>query len=376
MKILAINPGSTSTKIAVYDGRTPQWILNIKHTPAELAPFADAMAQLDYRKNLVLAALQEKHTPLDFAAVIGRGGLSKPVKGGVYVVNDAMLHDCRHATRRHACNLGCLIAKSIADSIDGCTAYMADPGVVDELEEVARVTGLPAMPRITIWHALNQRAVARRYAAELTEQRRDTLASAKRGTSAEKAAAARVRYEDLDLIVCHLGGGVSIGAHRHGRCIDVNNALDGEGPFSPERAGTLPVGNLIDMCYSGQFTREEMKQHMLSRAGLVAHLGTNDVPAIVERIYKGDAKAKLVVDAMAYQIAKAIGGAAVALRGHVDAILLTGGMAHAEYVISRIREQVKFLAPVKVYPGEDEMDALAQNAYGAMTGKLRVREYK
>ena len=209
------------------------------------------------------------------------------------------------------------------------------------------------MPRITIWHALNQRAIARRYARE-------------QGTC----------YEDLNLIICHLGGGISIGTHLRGRCIDVNNALDGEGPFSPERAGTLPAGPLIDLCYSGRFTREELKKRISGHAGLAAHLGTTDVPTIVSRIAEGDRHAELVLNAMIYQTAKSIGAAATVLYGQVDAILLTGGIAHSDYVISRLTERVSFLAPVHVYPGEDELEALALNALGALRGELKIQEYK
>ena len=227
------------------------------------------------------------------------------------------------------------------------------PGVVDELDEIARITGSPLMPRITIWHALNQRAIARRYAAEHN-----------------------TRYENLNLVICHLGGGISVGTHCKGRAVDVNNALDGEGPFSPERAGTLPAGQLIDVCSSGRFTKEELKKRISGRAGLTAHLGTTDVPAIVKRIEEGDKHAELVLNAMIYQIAKCVGAAAVVLYGKVDAILLTGGMAHSEYITSRLQERVSFLAPVHVYPGEDELEALVMNALGALRGELPVQVYR
>ena len=260
--------------------------------------------------------------------------------------------DTLHAMRTHACNLGCLIAAELASMLPGCRAFIADPGVVDEMDEIPHITGSPLMPRVTIWHALNQRAIARRYARE-----HDT------------------RYENLNLVICHLGGGISIGAHDHGRAVDVNNALDREGPFSPERAGTLPAGQLIDLCYSGRFTKDELKKRISGRAGLTAHLGTTDVPAIVASIENGDKKAELVLNAMIYQVAKSIGAAAVALYGKVDAILLTGGIAHSDYVVSRLKERISFLAPVYVYPGEDELEALAQNALGALRGELPIAEY-
>lgn len=352
MKILAINPGSTSTKIAVYEDEHPVLVRTIRHSIDELSHYPDVMEQFEFRKNLVLQELEANHIPFAFDAIIGRGGLVKPIAGGVYEVNEAMKRDTRHAMRTHACNLGCLIADNLAASLPGCRAFIADPGVVDELEEVARITGSPLMPRITIWHALNQKAIARRYAKEH-----------------------HTTYEQLNLIVCHLGGGISIAVHRHGRAIDANNALDGEGPFSPERAGTLPAGQLVDLCFSGRFTREELKKRISGRAGLAAHLGTTDVAAVVASIEQGDAKAKLVLDAMIYNIAKAIGAASTVLFGKIDAILLTGGIAYSDYVVGHLKERISFLAPVHVYPGEDEMEALALNAIGALRGELEVKEY-
>ncbi len=353
MHILAVNPGSTSTKIAVYEDKTPLLVNNIRHSVEELAKYPRVVDQFEFRKNLVLEALEKNGIPFRFDAIVGRGGLLKPIPGGVYEVNDAMLDDISHAMRSHACNLGCVIAAELAAMSPGCRAFIADPGVVDELDETARVTGSPLMPRITIWHALNQRAIARRYASERN-----------------------IRYEDLNLIICHLGGGISVGTHLRGRAVDVNNALDGEGPFSPERAGTLPAGQLIDLCYSGRFTKEELKKRISGSAGLAAHLGTTDIPAIEKRIESGDEHAELVLNAMIYQIAKCVGAAAVVLYGKIDAILLTGGMAHSEYITSRLKERISFLAPVHVYPGEDELEALALNALGALRGELAVQIYR
>lgn len=350
---MTINPGSTSTKIAVFDDLTPRLTLNIAHTVDELSRFARVSDQFEYRRDLVLDNLAAHGIPLQFDAIIGRGGLLKPIEGGVYEVNDVMLSEMEHPMRNHACNLGSRIASDIAQRIPGCRALVADPGVVDELDDVARVSGSPLMPRITTWHALNQKAIARRYAA-----------------------ATGTRYEDLNLVIAHLGGGISIGAHRHGRCIDVNNAFDGEGPYSPERAGSLPPGALIDLCYSRRYTREQLKRRISGNAGLAAHLGTTDVAAIVRSIEQGDKKAELVLGGMIYQIAKSIGAAAVALYGRVDAILLTGGVAHSDYVVSRIRSRVEFLAPIFVYPGENEMLALASNGYGALTGAIPIKEYR
>lgn len=353
MKILVINPGSTTTKIAVYENETPILVRNICHTVDELSVFPEITDQFEFRKSLVLQELERNEIPFEFDAIIGRGGLVKPIQGGVYEVNEAMKQDTLHAMRTHACNLGGLIADELAALLPDCRAFIADPGVVDELEDVARLTGSPLMPRITIWHALNQKAIARRYAKE-------------HGT----------RYEELDLIICHLGGGISVAAHHHGRAIDANNALDGEGPFSPERAGTLPAGQLIDLCFSGQLTKSELKKRISGRAGLTAHLGTTDVPAILKSIEEGDKKAELVIDAMIYNVAKAIGAASVVLYGKIDAILLTGGIAYSDYIVSRLRKRISFLAPVEVYPGENEMEALALNALGALRGELAVQIYK
>jgi len=285
--------------------------------------------------------------------VIGRGGLVKPIPGGVYEVNEAMKRDTLNAMRTHACNLGGLIARDLASSIPGCHALIADPGVVDELDDVARVTGSPLLPRISIFHALNHKAVGRRYAANCD-----------------------ANYEDLNLIICHLGGGISVAAHRKGRAVDVNNALDGEGPFSPERAGTLPAGSLIDLCYSGRFSREELKNRISGQAGLAAHLGTTDVPEVISMIEAGDKHAELVLNAMVYNVIKSIGAQSAVLKGQVDAIILTGGIAHSDYVVSRIKESVSYIAPVVVYPGEDEMEALAMSAYEALNGILPINDYK
>lgn len=352
MRILTINPGSTSTKIAVFDDTTPVFADTLRHTVDDLKPFTLVSDQFEYRRDLIIKALEEHGIPFDFDVIVARGGLLKPVEGGVYRINDQMLSEMAHPMRNHACNLGCRIAHDFSQRLGNCPALTADPGVVDELIDEARISGSPLMPRITTWHALNQRAIARRYAAE-----HDT------------------RYENLNLIIAHLGGGISIGAHRLGRCIDVNNAFDGEGPFSPERAGSLPAGALIDLCYSNKYTKDQLKRRISGNAGLAAHLGTTDVAEIVNRIKDGDKKAKEVLDAMIYQCARWMGGASVALRGQVDAILLTGGVAHSDYVISRIKDYVSFIAPVYVYPGEDEMLALASNGLDAMQGKMPIKEY-
>lgn len=353
MRILVINPGSTSTKIAAYEDETQLLIYTIRHSVEELAPYPDVISQFDFRKALVMQALETNGVPFEFDAVIGRGGLVKPIPGGVYEVNEALRNDLTHAVRSHASNLGGLIAYDLASLLPDCSAYIADPVVVDELNDVARISGSPLLPRVSIFHALNHKAIARRYAGENG-----------------------VRYEELNLIVCHLGGGISVAAHHKGRVTDVNNALDGEGPFSPERAGTLPAGELINLCFGGKYTKKELQKIVNGKGGVAAHLGSTDLKEIVERIEKGDGKSALIMDALIYNVAKAIGGAAVVLRGKVDAILLTGGIAYSRYVVAGLKEYISFLAPVKVYPGEDEMEALAQNALGALRKELPVKTYQ
>ena len=355
MRILVINPGSTSTKVAVYEDEKPILLRNIAHSAEELAPFGNITEQQDFRRQLVMDELKVADIPLEFDAVIGRGGLVKPINGGVYEINQRMLDDTLHGCvmHSHACNLGCLLAHEIATQIPGCRSFIADPGVVDELSPFARISGSPLMPRICIWHALNQRAIARRYA---------------RGIGKE--------YEDLNLIICHLGGGISVAAHEKGRAIDANNALDGEGPFSPERAGSLPAVDLIRLCFSGKYNEEELLKRIAGKAGLNAHLGTNNMREILKRIQQGDKHAQLIVDAMIYHIAKNIAAESAVLCGHVDAILITGGMAHSDYIISRLRERIEFLAPVYTFPGEDEMEALALNALAVLQGKREAKVYE
>ena len=355
MKILVVNPGSTSTKMAVYDDEKPLLLRNISHTAEQLAPFGNIIEQQDFRRQLILDELKQAGIALQFDAVIGRGGLVKPIAGGVYEINSQMLNDTLHGCvmHSHACNLGCLIAHEIASSIPGCRSFIADPGVVDELSPLARISGSPLMPRIAIWHALNQRAIARRYA---------------RGIGKE--------YEDLNLIICHLGGGISVAAHEHGRAIDANNALDGEGPFSPERAGSLPAVDLIRLCFSGKYNEQQLLKRIAGKAVLDAHLGTNDMREILERIKNGDSHAKLIVEAMLYHIAKNIAAESAVLCGNIDAILLTGGLAHSEYVVNELRRRVGFLAPVYCFPGEDEMEALALNALAVLQGRREAKVYE
>ena len=353
MRILVINPGSTSTKIALYEDEAPLLLRNIRHTVEELSQFEHIVDQREFRRDLVINELKKLDVRFEFDAIIGRGGLAKPLVGGVYEVNEQMCNDMYYAKRQHVCNLGCIIAYELASRIPGCRAFIADPVVVDEMEDVARISGSPIMPRVPIWHALNQRAIARRFARENGR-----------------------RYESLNLIICHMGGGISIAAHRQGRAVDVNNGLDGEGPFSPERAGSLPPADLIRLCYSGRYTEEELLKRISGNAGLAAHLGTTDVKEIICRIENGDQHARLLIDAMIYQTAKCIAAEGAVLCGDIDAILITGGIAHSEYITQRLRKRISFLGPVHVYPGEDEMQALALNALAVLRHRRTLMQYE
>ncbi|MBW4759029.1 butyrate kinase [Prevotella denticola] len=351
-KILAINPGSTSTKISLANDDQPVFVADIAHSQEELRIFKRISDQFHFRKQVVIEELKKRNVPLDFDAVIGRGGLAKPVPSGVFAITEKMIIDQQQAIHQHVCDLGCMIADEIARDIPGCRSFIADPGVVDEMEPEARISGSPLMPRMCIWHALNQKAIGRRFAKDM-------------GTT----------YEKLNLIICHLGGGISIAAHDHGRAIDANNALDGEGPFSPERAGTLPAADLIHLCFSGKYTEDQLLKKVSGQAGLIAHLGTNDLKEIMNWIKAGDKHAEVVVSAMIWHIAKNIAAEGAVLYGKVDAILLTGGMAKCDYIIERLKRRLNYLAPIHVYPGQDEMKALTENALAVLRGERAARDY-
>lgn len=350
--ILVINPGSTSTKIALFRNEEKVLEEGIRYSEEQLAPYATVMDQYEFRRQDILKVLKEKQVILEeLDAVAGRGGLLCPLEGGTYEVNDRILEDMRNAVGgNHASNLGSVISHSIASEL-GIKAYIVDPVAVDEMEDLARISGLPEIPRISFFHALNQKAVGRRGAKELGK-----------------------KYEEANLIVAHLGGGISVGAHQKGRVIDVNNALE-DGPFSPERAGGLPSSSLMELCYSGKHTRQEMKKMLTGRGGLVAYLGTNDGREVGRRIREGDDYARLIYEAMAYQIAREIGAAATVLKGKVDGILITGGLAHDKMLLSWIRDRVSFLAPILVFPGEAEMEALAQGTLRVLRGQEIPKPY-
>ncbi|MBE9467607.1 MAG: butyrate kinase [Bacteroidetes bacterium] len=354
-RVLAINPGSTSTKVAVYQNEKSIFLKTIRHSAEEINKYDKVVDQFEFRKEIILNELiQDDIDTEKIEAVVGRGGLIKPIESGIYEVNEKLLMDLRDEfLGEHACNLGGLIAYDIAKSLPNAKAYIADPVVVDEMQDVARIAGHPKFERLSIFHALNQKAITRVYAKAMNKN-----------------------YSDLNLIVAHLGGGVSVGAHCKGKVIDVNNALDGEGPFSPERSGTLPNGQLVEMCFSGDYSKKEIKKILKGEGGLIAYLGTNDAYSVEMKAKDGDAKAKLIQDAMAYQVAKEIGSLATVLKGQVDGILITGGIAHNPDLIEYIKEMVSFIAPVTVYPGEDEMKALAVNGLLVIKGEIECKEYK
>ena len=354
VRILAVNPGSTSTKIAVYQNTDPVFLKNIKHTSEELAPYAKITDQFDLRKKVILEQLQEADMQItDLQAVVGRGGLLKPIPSGIYEVNEAMIADLQNSPfGEHASNLGGLIAHDLVSSMPSARAYIVDPIVVDEFDDIARITGHPLFTRVSIFHALNQKAVAREYARSI-----------------------RRKYEDLHLIVAHLGGGITIGAHRKGQVIDVNQGLDGEGPFSPERSGTLPVMDLVRLCFSGKYQQKEVQKMVKGEGGLVAYLGTNNAYDVEKMVDAGNAEAELIYHAMAYQVAKFIGEMYTVLKCEVDAILITGGIAYDKGFVNWIQERVYKLAPIHIYPGEDEMRALAINGLMVVRGELDVKVY-
>ncbi len=350
-KIFVINPGSTSTKLAVYENEKPIWMTGAHHPTNELARFQHINEQYEYRRDFILARLEKEGIALDFDAVIARGGLLHPTGGGVYPINEKMKHDLIHAELEHACNLGALIADDIA-KMCSCPAFIADPEVVDEFEPRSRISGIPEIQRLSVFHALNSKAVSRKYAASIGKH-----------------------YEDLNLIVVHLGGGISVGAHKRGRVVDVNNALNGEGPFSPERAGTVPGQQLVDLCFSGKYTKREIEKLLCGKGGLIAYLGTTDMITISSKAAEGEEPYKSVLDAMLYTIAKQVGAMFVTLKGQCDGIIITGGIAHSQYCSSILCEQIDYLAPIIMMPGEDEMGSLAYNALGALNGEMPLQEY-
>lgn len=353
MRILVINPGSTSTKIAVFEGEQEVFSDNIPHSAEEVGRFAKIVDQKSFRKDIILRILSERgFDAKSFAAVVGRGGVLHPIPSGVYRVSDKMIRDLREGVQgEHASNLGGLIADEIARPL-GLPAFIADPVVVDELEDWARLSGIPEIPRRSIFHALNHKYTARLAAADLGKA-----------------------YEECRLIVCHMGGGVTVGAHKYGRVVDVNNGLNGEGPITPERAGTMPAADLVDLALSGKYDRDELQKLISGRGGMVAHLGTNDMREVVERMNAGETAAARVFEAMVITTAKQVGQCAAVLKGRVDAVVLTGGLAHSREFVDRLRDRIAFIGPVFVYPGENEMIALAGGALRVLQGRETAKTY-
>lgn len=352
IKSLIINPGSTSTKIAVFEDETMLFDKTLRHSTEEINQYDTIFDQKEFRKNIILDFLKEQN--FDIATldmVVGRGGLVKPIPGGTYRVSDALMEDLKIGPQgQHASNLGGVLAREIADSI-GKPSFIVDPVAVDELQPIARVSGMPEIERNSIFHPLNQKAMARRYAKENGK-----------------------KYEDINVIVAHMGGGVSVGAHRKGQVVDVSNALEGDGAFSPERAGGLPVGPLLRLCFSGKYTEKELYKKLVGGGGFNAYLGTNDMQEVT-KMAETDEKAKLLFDAFVYQVSKDIGARAATLKGEVDAIILTGGIAYGNKVTDGIKDYVGWIAPVVVYPGEDELLALAQGGLRVLNGEEEAKEY-
>lgn len=352
-KILIINPGSTSTKIGVFEDETLLLEETLRHTTEELAGFNLIVEQRDFRKKVILDVLAEKNFDIKQLDVcVGRGGMLKPIPGGTYPVSDDLLEDLKIGRQgQHASNLGGILAKEIGDEL-GIPSYIVDPVVVDELMPSSRLSGVPELPRRSVFHALNQKAVAKRYAKEIGK-----------------------KYEDLNLIVVHMGGGVSVGAHMNGKVVDVNDALGGEGPFSPERAGGVPASALVDMCFSGKYTKQEVMKKLIGQAGFNAYVGSNDARDLEKMVNDGDENAKLVQDAFYQQVAKDIGAMATVLRGKVDRIIVTGGIAYSKHTCEELEKRAGFIAPFTVYPGEDELLALAQGAIRVMNGEEKPMTY-
>ncbi|MDR3246043.1 MAG: butyrate kinase [Prevotellaceae bacterium] len=353
--ILAINPGSTSTKIGIFDNVKPAFIKKITHDVATLNGFSSIAKQYEYRKNAIIDELDNINFSLaDIDIIMARGGLIKPIASGAYEVNDKMIEDLSAGLMGdHASNLGGLIAAELAKQTAGAKAFIADPVVVDEMQDVARIAGHPDFKRISIFHALNQKAIARKHANAINKA-----------------------YEDINLIIAHMGGGISIGAHCRGNVIDVNNALDGDGPFSPERSGSLPTRQLMEMCFSGKYSKGEVEKMLVGEGGLMAYFDTNDSYELEKKAEEGDEECRLIQNAMAYQVAKYIGSMATVLKGDVEAILITGGIANDLHICNYIREMVGFIAPVILYPGEDELLALAQNGLMLLRGTMQANMYE
>lgn len=353
VKSLIINPGSTSTKIGVFEDETLLFEETLRHSTEEIAQYASIVDQKDFRKDIIINLLKEKNFDIhSLNMVVGRGGMLKPIPGGTYEVSDELLEDLKIGKQgQHASNLGGILAREIGDSIQ-VPSYIVDPVVVDELEPTSRYSGVPELPRTSVFHALNQKAVAKRYAKETGKA-----------------------YDSLNLIVVHMGGGVSVGAHRQGKVVDVFNALDGDGAFSPERAGAVPSGALIKMCFSGQYTEKEVYKKIVGGGGFNAYCNTNDMRDVEKMVQNGDTKAAEIREAFIAQVAKDIGSMACILKGKVDQIIVTGGIAYDKVVVAGLKERAEWIAPMTIYPGEDELLALVQGGLRVLNGEEKAMEY-
>ena len=363
-RILVINTGSTSTKIAVYDAGEVMFEKNLTHSAEEIARYESVMDQGGMRRDTITDFLSEKGVALESIDVaMARGGLITPIKTGVYEVNQAM-RDALMSGKDgvHACNLSALIADDIAAEVnkvreakgiaEKCRAYIADPPMADEMLAEVKVGGLPEFERRTLFHALNSRAMVRRYARSVGKTNKD-----------------------VTVIVAHMGGGSSVSLHRHGLVIDTNDALGGDGPISPERAGSVPGFPLVDMCFSGEYTKAEIKKKLVGRGGAVAYFGTNDMREISAMAEAGDQAAATFLKGFCVSVAKYVGALATVVGGKVDAIVLTGGIAHSKLIVDDIKERIGFIAPVEVYAGENELESLAENGYGILAGEFEIKYY-
>ncbi|MCK5832715.1 butyrate kinase [bacterium] len=353
MKIMAINPGATSTKVAVYEDKKPLFIETIRHTLEELDVFDHTYDQHTFRSNTIRACMDKHSIDLhDLDAVVARGGPFKPLVSGTYPINDAMKSDVINGRVQadHISNIGCLLAEEIAEPV-GIPSFIVDPVSVDEFDDVAYVSGMKELPRISLSHALNIKMIAKRHAKTVGK-----------------------KYEDMNLVIAHLGGGISITSHRKGKMIDASNANDG-GPFSPQRCGTLPVTGLVKLCFSGKYSEKELLKKIIKKGGFLGLIGTDDLVAL-ENHLDNDEEARFIFRAFIYQIAKEIGAYAATLKGRVDAIILTGGIAFCNPVMNGVKEYVEWIAPVHIYPGEDEMEGLVMGVLRILSGEEEPREYK
>ncbi|MDD2543117.1 MAG: butyrate kinase [Candidatus Cloacimonetes bacterium] len=354
-RVLAINPGSTSTKIAVFEDHTPLFEKTLRHDPAELDKYGGIIDQYDFRKQLVMEAMRENNVdPATLHAAVGRGGLVRPVSGGTMKISPSMLRDLKDPSlwgRIHASNLGAFIANAISEDLN-IPAFIVDPVVVDEFDEIARISGIPEIERKSLMHALNIRYISRLVASDMGK-----------------------KHDEANQIGVHMGGGISVAAIKAGRVVDVNNALLGMGSFSPQRAGALPIGDLLDLAYSGKYSKKELTTYLTKTAGLMAYLGTDSGIEVNKRIQEGDKKAELILKAMCYQVAKEIGACATVLNGKVDAIFLSGGLVYNALIVDEIKARTGFIAPIHLYPGEKEMEALCQGGIRVLSGLEEAMEY-